>query len=248
MKASPITSNRSGLTGIELLLVLTLVGALGFFVVKPKAFDSQSKNAAASQVATTKVDETVKAQSAAAAGQVAAIAQVNAQAPDSPQKKAIAAEIPVVLAKLEPPDLKAENESLKRMNAVIEGKLELAASLYEQEAKKTNEQSAEIAKAKAERKAVDRALDEAAAANLAKERMLNIAYVLIALLLAATAYLKFFGINRATLGNILADIRAGVSPTLSFDTHLAPWHHAAVNKAARLATPVNDVSPNDPQP
>lgn len=234
MSTPTITSQKSGVIDAGLILVLVLCGALGFVFFKPSKAQTQ---AAASVVATANVDSAAKAQSAAAAGSVAAIQQVNSQAPDSPQKNAIAREIPTVLAKLEPPDLKAQNEALLRMNAVIQGKLDYADSLYREEAKLTAKQAAELAKARAERQAVDLALSEAAAVGKFKDQLLMGAGLIIALVSGLWVYTKLFSINPATMGKILSDIRAGTPATQAFDTALAPWHHKPVQTAARLATP-----------
>lgn len=253
-----VTKRKRAVIDGGLLLAVGIIAIVGYLFLKP----SQSQKQAAASVqttskvenATTQVDNAVKAQNAAAAGGVAAVGQVNQQAPASPQKDAIAREIPAILAKMEPPDLKAQNESLARMNAVMQGKMELAESLYKDEAKKTAKQAEELKDARdklqreqAERRSVDLQLSEAAAVGKFKDQII-MAVVAVAILLGAGwLYARMFSINMGTAGTILSDIRAGVAPTVAFDTHLAPWHHASVNKAARLATPSVDVSQSSPQ-
>lgn len=227
---------RKGFTLIETLVAVVVVGAILAFVF-PKTFDKDSRNAANSQKATQQLEAAITNQSSEAAGSVAAIGRMNSSAPNSPQKLAIAAEIPVVLGKLSKPDPVAEAAAWKRMAAVAEGRAELAESLYASEANHSRDLQQQVDEGKAYREKTDLKLSEDAAYKLGAERT-KIGLAIVAMLaLGAFAYTRIYGIHTSSMGSIIADIRAGVNPVQAIDTHLGPRLHARVQKAARLATP-----------
>ncbi len=221
------------------VLMLWLVGLLGaaLFVAKPKIFNGDSRRAKASVEATAHLEAAVTAQGAAAAASVAKIGEANAAAPASPARDFIAQEVPATLAKLPAPDPQALLEAERRRSAVMEGRAEEAARLYGLESAKSAELKRQLAAALADRRAADAAISEAAAARLAAERQATIWTVVAGLGAALWLYARAFSITPASLGAIAADVRAGVSPIQAMDTHLAPWLHPSVNRAARLATP-----------
>jgi hypothetical protein len=220
------------------VLVLWAVGLLaGLLLVKPKMFNGDSRRAKASVEATAKLEKATDAQGAAAAASVVKIGEANAAAPDSPAKNFIAQEVPAALAKLPAPDPQALLEAERRRSAVMEGRAEEAARLYGLESAKSAELKRQLAAALADRRAADSAISEAAAARLAAERQQAVWTVIAGLAAALWLYARAFSISTASAGAIAADVRAGVPPIQALDTHLAPWLHASVNRAARLATP-----------
>jgi hypothetical protein len=220
---------------VVVIYVLAAIGA-GLFVLKPKLLDGDSRRAKASVEATAKVETAVNAQGAAAAASIAKIGEANAAAPDSPSKNFIAQEVPAALAKLPAPDPLALLEAEKRRAAVMEGRAEEAARLYGLEAQRSAALQKDLAAALAARHAADSALSEAAAARLEAERQRTLWIIVAGLGVALWLYARAFSITPASLGAIAADVRAGVPAIQAMDTHLAPWLHPSVNRAARLAT------------
>lgn len=222
-----------------LLIILTLLGVIGggAYLVKPELFSRESARANASAQATKKVDDSVKKASANAAAGVTKIGEANAVAPESPAKDFIGREVPNVLSQLEAPDPIALVAAEARKTAVMQGKFELADSLYQKEAKEVKELQTKLAEAKLDRQNVDRALSEAASEHAGAQRNQVILLVIALVLGALWGYSKVFGITPSTMGKMMADMRSGVPYTQAFDTNLAPWLHSSVNKAARLATP-----------
>lgn len=232
---------RRAFTTLEVLLVVAILGALGW-AAKPTLFPGASKRAAASTAATANVEAATNAQGSSAAASVTKIGEANAAAPASPTREFISREIPVALAKLPAPDPIALIEAERRRVAVMEGHLEEARHLYESAAKQAAELQRERDQAMAARRAVDLELEQTAAAEHART-LQAIGLSAVALLVgAAWLYARLYSISPTTLGRIAADVRSGAKPIDAMDTHLAPWLHHKVNRASRLATTPNDLN------
>jgi hypothetical protein len=236
-----------GVAPVVVILVLALIGG-GLFVAKPSLFPGASKRAAQSTVATAKVETAVNAQASAAAASVAKIGEANASAPESPARDFISREIPVALARLPSPDPMELLAAEKRRSAIMEGRLDEARTLYEATAKKSAQLQKERDTAFAERRAADLALEQAAAAEHARTVQLMIAGAVAVLAFAGWAYAKLFGVSLPNIGKMAADIRAGEDPITALSTYTAPWHHATVQKYAKLnselPTPPPDGTPS----
>lgn len=219
------------------LLYAAAAAALALLVTKPKLLNGDSRRAKASVEASAKVENATTAQGGAAAASVVKIGEANAVAPDSPAKNFIAQEVPAALAKLPAPDPLALLEAEKRRSAVMEGRAEEAARLYAAESARSAQLQKELTQARTERRQVDEELTTTAAARLAADRQAAVFKLIACLGLVLWLYARAFSITPASLGAIAADIRAGQNPIQAMDTHLAPWLHSSVNKAARLATP-----------
>lgn len=244
------TNQGEVLTGI--LLFLMLVGGTAFGLSKTKWFHGETRRAEASKAATSEVkttvatvDESQKKRSAVAAASVAQIGEANTTAPDSKEKQFIAREVPVALANMETPDPEAMRASYERRLAVMAGQIDtvnrLYASALDKAAALQHERDAAIAareSAIAKRDAIDDKLSEVAAAHRAVEQQKMILIAVAGLLAALWIYTKLFSVDPVSLGRIAADIRAGESPIQALDTHLMPWLHPQVAKAAKLATPL----------
>lgn len=245
-------SQRGEIATGTILLICAVLGVGGWFVSKTKWFHGESKRAETSktatakvETATAKVDAAADAQGSSAAAGVAVIGRANAEAPDSPSKNFIAQEVPAVLAKLPSPDPVALLEAEKRRSAVMEGRVAEARELYAAEAKRAATLQQERDTAIAERNAAmefrrqaDAALAEAAAVHRADEQRQVILTIVAALAAAAWGYSRLFGVSLGNVGRMAADIRSGVPPIHAIDTYLAPWHHATVQKAAKLAADI----------
>lgn len=224
----------AGLTGVEIVVALAVVGLLAF-AAKPSLFPGDSRRAAQSSKATARVEAAADAQGAAVAASVAKIGEANTEAPPSPARDFIAREVPVALSLLPAPDAERLIEAERRRAAVMEGRLEEARSLYAAAAKEGAELRKERDSAEAARRAADLALEQAAAAAHARTMQALALGGLAILALAAFIYAKVYGISTASAGRIAADIRAGSDPLRALDTHLAPRLHARVRRAAKLA-------------
>lgn len=230
---------RRGMTGIEVLAALALLGAVAWWV-KPSLFPGQSKRAAASTQATAAVETATNAQGASAAASVAKIGEANAVAPASPSKDFISREIPMALSRLPAPDPQALLEAERRRVAVMEGRLDEARRLYETAAKQSEKLQRERDEALAARRAVDLQLEQAAAAEHARTTQAIGAALVALLLLAGWIYTKVYSVGPDTLGKIAADVRAGIKPIAALNTHLAPRLHTKVRRAAKLAAEPKD--------
>lgn len=234
--------NCRGFAPIVVLYAAAAV-ALVLFVAKPKVFHGDNRRAKASAESTAKLEAATTAQGAAAAASVVKIGEANASAPESPAKNFIAQEVPAALAKLPAPDPLELLAAEKRRAAVMEGRAEEAAHLYGLETARASALQRDLTTALAARRQADAALSEAAAARLATERQRTLWIVIAGLVAALWLYARAFSITPASLGSIAADIRSGTPPIQAMDTHLAPWLHASVNRAARLATPPPSTQP-----
>lgn len=224
--------------GEATLLIIGIVAAgaaLGFWGM-PRLFHGASKRAAASTVATANLIASNGALGASAAASVAKLGEANSMAPESPAKDFIAREVPVALSKLPAPDPYELLAAEKRRVAVMEGKFELAKSLYVDAASKADKLQKDLDKSEAARREADLDLEKAAAVELASFRRNIILGALLGLALILWLVARFYGVSPAVLGRIAADVRAGIPPIQALDANTPPRIHKAVAKAAKLAT------------
>lgn len=220
--ASTLKSTRG--EAVLLYLAILAVAGAALLMFKPKALHGDSKRAAASEAASTQVNTSTDAlltaerqRAAAAAASVVKIGEAAAAAPASPARDFITREVPVALAQLPAPDPQALLEAERRKVAIMEGRLEEAATLYrsaleraEQRTSERDAAAAALAAARADRAAVDSQLAEVAAARLAAER--TSARWMIAALVAAGLWLwvKLSHLSPGQLAEAVTDIkRAG---------------------------------------
>jgi hypothetical protein len=216
------------------------VGGLFLWLFKPAALHGDSKRANASTDATAGLVAAANAQSAAAAASVVKIGEANGEAPASPAKDFISREVPLALTFLSPPDAARLVEAERRKVAVMSGQLDEVRKLYGEASKNSAKLQSERDAALAARQAVDTELQQVAAARLAAEHQRSALAVGVALLVILYVYTKFYSISPATLGKIAADVRGGGSAIAAMNTHLAPWLHARVRTASKLATEPKD--------
>lgn len=226
-------NNQSGFAVLEYFAVAAIIAIAGYFVA-PKLFDGASRRADQSVEATKALEDANRAQGAFVAASITSIQRANSDAPESPSKAFIGLESGLALSGLPSPDYKALLESEKRRVAVMEGRIEEISGLYEKAGKRLSELQKERDEAVLQRQAIDQKLVEAAAVSRGKDQVIVAMGLLALLLLCVTVYMKFFGINSATLGLMAADIRSGTPPIIAMDTHLAPWMLKKVQKHAKL--------------
>lgn len=159
-------SNRA-LTGVEVAIALAVLGALGWFTL-PKIFHGATRRAENSAKATAALEDATRAQGASAAASVQKIGEAAAMAEPSPAIDFIRQETPVALAKLPAPDPQSLLEAERRRTAVMEGRFELAKSLYVGAYERAEKLQSERDKALEARRQADAALLEAAAAERAR--------------------------------------------------------------------------------
>lgn len=230
--------------GFAVLGYVAILAAItvGTWIIKPSLFPGASKRAAKSTQATEALVRATDTQAASAAASVAKIGEANAASPASPSRDFIGAEVPVALSRLPAPDPIALLEAEKRRSAIMEGRADEARRLYESAAKKSEKLQQERDTALAERRAADLALEQAAAAEHARTAQLAIAVGIAVLAFAGWAYAKLFGVSLPNIGKMAADIRGGADPIEALSAYTAPWHHAAVQKYAKLATPLKETT------
>lgn len=250
-------NSRSGLTGIELAVVLALVAAVGLYVLKPKALDGESRRADQSQQATQqvvqtqakvddaqhKVDEAAKKRSAAAAASVTTIVRAAEEAPKSPQTSFIAKEGRLTLTNLEAPDAMALLASEQRYTAFLEGKVDMIQSLYSDAYKESKELATKLENEKqakadaekkrdaavAEREKIDQKLIVKAAEHLATERQRNIAILIAVIVLGFWIWAKLTHFSPFQMKNAVLDIKNNVEPIVALDTYATPLQQKIVN-------------------
>lgn len=232
-------SSRSGFTGVEVLIVVAVLGVLGLWVAKPALFGGASKRAADSTKSTVALIAATDAQGGAAAASVVKIGEANASAPESPSRAFIASEVPVALSRLPAPDPIALLEAEKRRSAVMEGRVIEARSLYEVATKESAKLQKERDAALLARQQADTALEQAAAAEHARTVQMAVMVAIALALGIAWLWLKFNSVSPETLGKIAADVRAGVNPITAMGTYVNERLHSRVHRAAQLATDID---------
>ena len=229
-----LRSNK-GVTGIEIALIVAVVGALGWFAA-PKIFHGASRRADNSAKATEQLEQATNAQGASAAASVTKIGEAAGMAASSPAIDFIRREVPVALASLPTPDPRAILRAEQRRVAVMEGKLDEARRLYEVEAKRAAKLQEERDEALAARRQADVALQEAAAAEHAATVQAMAAGGLALIALALWAWAKLNGFSTRTVGQMAADIRAGDKPTEVIDRYVPVRLWPKVKREAQLHT------------
>ncbi|HTJ77671.1 MAG TPA: hypothetical protein VL357_01625 [Rariglobus sp.] len=219
---------------IPVLLVMAVVTA-GAYLLKPSLFPGSSHRAAVSAGTTADLIQADKARASYAAASVVKIAEANGTAPESPVKAFISQESTLALAHLPAPDQTALIEAERRKNAVLSGQVDEARRLYEKADEKAAKLSKERDAAIAAKQASDTALIAAAAAEHAANVQRLAALGVAGLLFVLWGYAKIYGITPGTLGKVVYDINGGTNPIQALDTNLAPWLHAKVSRAAKLA-------------
>lgn len=256
--------SRKAEVSVAVIVAIVALGAVVGLWAVPTFFSGQNRRAKQSTQATAQLESAAKAQleavqtkAAHAAAGVATIQRASADLPPSPATEFVRAETPVVLAKLPPPDPVALLEAEKRRSAYMEGKYELAKSLYASESERSTKLSrdlasrtAELDRAFAERREVDLKLERAAAAEIAERRQKMIAGAVAAALGLAWIWLRLNSLSIARLGKMAKDIRDGENALKVLDqyTPLRLWKK--VNKNVRLNTepPDNSQPANPAQP
>ncbi|MBS0229456.1 MAG: hypothetical protein JSS23_12295 [Proteobacteria bacterium] len=240
------------------LITLAAAGLIAWFV--PKLWHKNTRNAEASTQATEQVDTAMRdrlaaniAKAASAAAGVATIGRATSDLPASPATEFVRAEVPAVLAKLPAPDPAALLEAEKRRVAVMEGKLQLAQKLYQEEGDRAAKLERDLAekqhaleKAMEERRAVDTRLVATAAAQVAQSRQKWIFVGTTIVALALGLWIKLNGISIGTLGMMAADIRMGEQPMEVVNRYVPVRLWPKVNRKARLHTDLPDKSASQP--
>ena len=221
---------------LPVLLVIAAVTGVTW-IVKPSLFPGASHRAAVSTETTANLVTAENKKDAFAAASVVKIQEANAAAPESPAKSFISQESALTLTNLPAPDATALLEAERRRAAVFAGQLEESRRLYAIAASNSEKLTRERDAALSARREADTALTVAAATEHASSVQKLGLLCAAVLALCLWVYGKIYGITPATLGTVVADIRSGVNPIQALDTNLAPWMHARVALAAKIAAP-----------
>lgn len=218
--------------GTTTIVVLAIGATLGLWAF-PKVWHKATRNANASTVATAKLEAATVAQGGAAAAGVQQIGVANSLAPESPAKDFISREVPVVMAKLPPPDPVELLAAERRRVAVMEGRLELAQKLYVQAYERSERLQTERDLALEARRQADLNLEKAAAAELSGV----IRQVILGILLVVVLGAMFWAyVNGLSFKNIVAwarEVNAGEDAIAAMDGKLSPrWQNIIRKKVA----------------
>lgn len=263
---NPTTRRRAEAT-VAVVVALAVI-AVGAWLFKPRKLDGESRRADASAAASAQVEAAVaktdaaaqataaaeRAKAATAAASITQIGIAAADAPPSPHTDFIRREVAWVSPLLPAPDAAALIAAERRRLAVVEGRLDEARRLYaaadkDRAALLDRATAAERARAAAElerdaafgaRRAADKAIGEAAAANLALARRSAQQWALIIALVVVALFLWLTNISPTKIGAALARIRAGELPGQAFDDVVPLWLRGRVQTGARLAVPSED--------
>lgn len=253
------TRNTRGSVLLLILLGLSLLGG-GIYVLKPKVFHGETKRAEAAKDATTavvqttqQVDAAEKARSASASASVSTILKANSLAPDSPAKNFIGQEGPVALSKMESPDPMALLAAELRRSAVMEGRVDEARTLYEQETKKTaslqHERDVALAArdvAQQKQRDANEALAEAAAVHRAAEQQRAVLIVMVVAALLLWGYTKLTHLSPASLGVFATRVRDGENPINVLSEMTVPWIHKDIQAVVKQSAVLPDHPDNPP--
>jgi hypothetical protein len=204
--------SHKGVAPLVIIAGIAAVGLIGLFVIKPKATHGESRRAAESTETTAALVAATTKQGAEAAASVVKIGEANAQLPGSALSTYIAKEVGVALAKLPPPDPLALLEAEKRKVAVLEGKQEVIASLYNEALHRADTLERERSKALAAKQEADLRLEQKAAEHLGMERQRNQILVIAAIAVGLYLYVKFTHFTPSAIAGAIADIRKGTYP------------------------------------
>jgi hypothetical protein len=225
--------SRSGEITLAKVLIIALVGGLGFLAFKkPKAMDGASRKAAASQKATADLQAAheaelaaLKAKSASASAGVSTIGKVAEGLPATPTKDAIAAEVEVVRSRLEPADAAETIAAERRANAILSGNIAEARRLNALAHAQTSalqtrlvEAETRTAKAEAAREAVDLQLSEAAARALGAEQASNRWKFALFALALVYLYTKLTHLGPGALAEAAKDMKTGTPGVQALDS------------------------------
>lgn len=243
-------NTRAEVTLGILLLVGLGAAVLALAVPKPKFLDSRSREADKAVDTSKAVEEAVAKANAANAKLGATVAASHAemgtaagQLPDSPQKEFIQRELVWLSPLLPPPDPQALIAARDRRIAVLEGKVELIAKLYDRADK---DRAAALAlAAKAESKATaafeskresDAQLQESAAYARGKDAVIGVLAAIAVLAIALYGYAKLTGFGRADIARLANRVRSGMNPIEAIDATVPDWMHDSIKAtAAKLA-------------
>ena len=183
--------SQRGFTGAEILLVILVVGALGWGVTKTvPIFNGDSRRAREGQESTAALNKAHDAPAAANTASAQVIGQAAARLPDSPAATFIRNEVPIMLSRGPVPDALELLAAEKRLNAYLSGQLDEARKLHGKALEQAGDLRAELAEAKAVKRADDDAISIAAAEKLAANRAIIWLIFLAALAGAAFIWLK----------------------------------------------------------
>jgi hypothetical protein len=226
-----MTTDTRGLAPLVVIAAIAAVGALALWTGKPKATHGDSRRAAESTTTTAALVETTRKQGAEAAASVVKIGEANAQLPGSALSTFIGKEVGVALAKLPAPDPQALIEAEKRKVAVLEGKVEAIASLYDAALKRADALDRERGKALAARQEADLRLEQVAAERLGAERQRNQMMLVMAVAVALYIYVKVTHLSPASVAGAIADIRKGTypDPVTALDVKATPIQQSIIS-------------------
>jgi hypothetical protein len=228
--------NKHG-AAVLVVVVGLLLGGLGLFIAKPRFMHGDSRRARQSQEASAALQEAATKQSAEAAASVVKIGEAAATAPESPERTFITRDVPVALAKLPSPDPSALIEAERRKVAVMEGRLEEAARLYDKALKRAETLEREKAAAMAERQRVDQELQSVAAERLGAERQRNAMVAVAVLLILLYGWAKYTHFSPAQIAQAAVDIRGGAKAITALDGVATMYQQKLVKRIARLKAP-----------
>jgi hypothetical protein len=197
--------SQRGFTGGEILIVLLIVGALGWGASKTlPIFNGDSRRAKAGQESTAALNKAHDAPAAANTASAEVIGRAAAKLPDSPAATFIKNEVPIMLARGPVPDALELLAAEKRLNVYLSGQLDEARNLHGKALEQAGDLRAELAKAKATKRSDDDEISTAAAEKLAANRAALGFGAVAALALAAFVWVKLqAGGVSATLARIV---------------------------------------------
>lgn len=216
---------------MNLLLIAGLALVIGFVAPKPKFLSGETRRAEASADASKEVEAAVAnakqaevKKASVVSASVAQIGVANSTAPDSPQKDFIAREVGYVTPMLPSPDSEALLAAERRRLAVMEGKLELANSLYssavrdrEELIRKAEKAEANFRQALEQRREVDTRLAEAAAEVRARETLIGYMAGVVVLLSVLYFFFRNNAVHLKDLSLLVSSVKRGEDPIQALD-------------------------------
>jgi hypothetical protein len=224
-------------TGGEILLVLVVVGALGWGVTKVvPAFNGESRRAKEGQETTTALVQASDSIGAAQTASATVIGEAVADMPPSPNRSFVLNEVPIMLARGPSPDAKQLLAARDRRIAYLEGRLDEQAKLTKNALKEAGQLRADNARALAAKKASDDAITIAAAENVAANRTKLLFAALAAAALGLWLYTKFTTLPKIDLARIANRARDTGGNILEALDAVVPdsWHEGIAAQASKL--------------